>query len=94
MTRDHDKHGCERCGLPTYSQFCRDCRQVDPVMTAGGLTARQRNAKRQLREALDELGHQEILVGLSVKQEQVQLAEKQVRKLRARIQRLEERLAA
>lgn len=88
-------HSCERCGRErTYPQFCRDCREVDPVMTAGGLNARQMADRRSLINSRDELRHQEILAGLSVKQAQRQAARKRVRQLRDRISKLEERLAA
>jgi hypothetical protein len=89
-----DWHSCERCGVKCEAQFCRDCRDVDPVMTAGGLSARQRKDRRSLLSCRDELHHQEILASLSVKQEQRQNAARQVQKLRARIAKLEERLAA
>lgn len=39
---------CGRCGVPTSAEFCRDCQTVDPVMTAGGLTAKQMRQVRAL----------------------------------------------
>lgn len=89
-----DYHDCERCGVRCDAQFCWDCRAVDPVMTAGGLSARQLKARRSLLSCRDELGHQEILAGLSLKREDREKAQQRVRALRERIAELEERLAA
>lgn len=42
---------CDRCGHKTASQFCKDCRSVDPRMTEGGKTADQyAQERKRLRE--------------------------------------------
>lgn len=88
------KHRCGRCGIDTSAEFCRDCQQVDPEMTAGGLNARQFYAKVRLPELRDELQHQEVLVALAPKEAYRRQAQRQVERLKGQISKLEERLAA
>lgn len=42
---------CGRCGILTAAEFCRDCQGVDPMMTAGGKTARELADERKVATA-------------------------------------------
>lgn len=88
----HAVHRCERCGTDTWAQFCRDCRDVDPVMTAGGLTSRQMRDKQRLVLEREELVHSEIVSRLALAAEHRNSAAKRAERLRRTIQEREKRI--
>lgn len=75
-------HHCERCGVNTQAQFCRDCREVDPDMTAGGLSARQMGHRMMVRYARERVDELEMQASLSSRNREKERARRQAEKLR------------
>lgn len=75
-------HHCERCGVNTQAQFCRDCKDVDPDMTEGGLSARQMGHRLKLRYARERMDDLEIMASLASRGREKERARAQAEKLR------------
>ena len=46
-----DAGPCARCGVRCVAEFCKDCKSVDPVMTAGGRGSVDMRTLRMRRRA-------------------------------------------
>lgn len=75
---------CGRCGIRTTAEYCKDCRSVDPIMTAGGLSAREMAAKIKAENEAARLEYYMLLGGLDNKARERELARRRAARSRQR----------